>query len=208
MKNDMVQYDKVARNLFSLIDKVAIDRSDRYIVSYYYLAPGPAQISNPDAVLDLSTFYRMVHMAYGWMPRIVTIYNEVCDLKTFLSEIEEDQRSPYDTLDRDQIDTLSQLIDNSKSGMSKFLHFWQPDKYPIWDRKVETYLRNLIGVEAFPGHYLDYVDFIRAIHNHASFPLFHNRVIEKLGYWVTGVRAAELVMFLAVKQGFIGGRNA
>jgi hypothetical protein len=63
-------------------------------------------------------------MVYGWMPTI---------LRTAKSDFEKFA----DLLNREAVSEMTQpLLNASWVGTSKFLHFWRPAHFSIWDSKV------------------------------------------------------------------------
>ncbi|MBU9200317.1 hypothetical protein KTD31_02985 [Burkholderia multivorans] len=70
---------------------------------------------------------------YGWMPRGIQRWNTeaVPSLVTLLNEDDPDERHIL-------IKVASRCINNSVVGASKFLHFFDPDCFPIFDSVVAS----------------------------------------------------------------------
>lgn len=64
-------------------------------------------------------------MVYGWMPTILRT-QKMTDFSGFARRLEEDCLCEAD----------HRFINGSYVGTSKFLHFWKPDHYAIWDRRI------------------------------------------------------------------------
>jgi len=83
---------------------------------------GKKKLCRRDIVLGIA-------MAHSWMPRIPrtpVISKTVVNLVNDLSK----------TFDKQNIQDLKIIINNSIVGTSKLLHFVNPNLYPIWDSKV------------------------------------------------------------------------
>lgn len=77
---------------------------------------------------------------YGWMPTILRAEGR----KGKRRNIEFDKIATY--LNEDCLPAKAHnFINGSFVGTSKFLHFWRPGRFAIWDRRVATALK-FIGV--------------------------------------------------------------
>jgi hypothetical protein len=81
---------------------------------------------------------------YGWMPTI---------LRTDITKLDEVAKS----LNMGQ-PPARRFLNNSVVGSSKFLHFWRPDKYAIWDSNIAKVLELKTNSEE---HYENYLHDIR-----------------------------------------------
>ncbi|MEM8827042.1 MAG: hypothetical protein AAGD40_08995 [Pseudomonadota bacterium] len=71
-------------------------------------------------------------LVYGWMPTIPR-FESFQDRGHFkISEIADRLNSRAD----DWSDNWCRWLNNSPTGTSKFLHFWRPNKFAIWDQRV------------------------------------------------------------------------
>lgn len=72
----------------------------------------------------------VAHMAYGWMPTIIDFDTSSIDMVNFF------QNAESGSIDTEFLNSLKLMVSNSIVGASKVLHFFFPDKYPIWDSNV------------------------------------------------------------------------
>lgn len=184
--------------IFELEPHISVPQGDSYIESYPYLCShfsGKAVIVPQDVVLG-------AHMVYGWMPTVLGLDMRAVRGFSLLQAAELLTVAKKRDLDRGELSSLKGLINNSIVGVSKLLHFVEPDRYPIWDsrlygfchtRKGHAYQINCVDA------YLSYRSKLVALMSHPRFPGFHANVNAKVGYPVSGVRALELMMFLATR---------
>ncbi|MCB0630420.1 MAG: hypothetical protein KDD15_11825 [Lewinella sp.] len=135
------------------------------------------------------------HFTYGWMPTVLKL-----DLTHFseILEILNDARRGRE-LTANELDSLSKLINNSMVGVSKLLHFIQPNKYAIWDSRTFRYAT---GME--PHHYRlnkadNYLAYLEAIGNvgqDVRIQSLHAKIASFFGYQISKFRAIELLMFV------------
>ena len=134
-------------------------------------------------------------MIYGWMPtilknidctdidKIVDLFNKAKSSDNILTEIE--------------IENLKPFTNKSLVGLSKLLHFINPNVYPIWDSKICKYFFSN-GFYSKIGNisiYLEYIDAIKETIK-SGLPNEFNSIKKQLGYEVTDVRLIELAIFL------------
>lgn len=85
--------------------------------------------------LELADFYGLAHCVYGWMPRMLILKQGI-----ELSELKKEwllARRGYDQYNGiGAFSELLRMFNGSVVGLSKLLHFAQPDKYPIYDSNV------------------------------------------------------------------------
>lgn len=110
-------------------------------------------------------------------------------------------------LDDCDYETLKGKINNSIVGMSKMLHFVNPNKYPIWDSKICLYITRLARYNPDKYGTIDaYKAYTNKIHkivldifenkkNKDKIDLFVNDIHNKYGYEISYIRAIELIMF-------------
>lgn len=128
------------KKVWSLLSKSAFpsdkERRDSYVETY------------PEFVkyfkkLDKITYHDAVigaHAVYGWMPTILTI-QKGSDHKsrTLIAKLLNTARSG-DELKIEDLEVLKAWMNNSIVGVSKLLHFINPELYPIWDSNINAVL--------------------------------------------------------------------
>ena len=184
---------------------VAIQVDDSYLLSYPYLVQHFRRMS----VVDQEALVVGAHAVYGWMPTVLefkgkSVSEALTDTASLLNAVKHGTR-----LDEQQLDLAKSLINNSVGGLSKLLHFINPDLYPMWDSNV---YRFIVGERGHPyqinnvGAYLSYVGNCDELIRHQVFGEVHRSVEAAVRYPVSAYRAAELVMFLAGRSAGSAGR--
>ena len=147
------------------------------------------------------------HMAYGWMPttlKMCDINDEIKhdDKKTILDAF--DVQPPEDARDF-VVGFASSPINDSCIGLSKALHFINPEFFPIWDSNV---------AETFEVHhhyqmkktkvYECYIDFCHSALDCQTVAEAVNQVQDLIcchaGYKVEKIRALEFILFVRGKR--------
>jgi hypothetical protein len=135
---------------------------ERLIENDYY--DGYSALRNLFDKLDLNNEQDLMGAAYaiyGWMPTILKKEPKAAELaKLVLGWRNSAKRKDVLNELRDQ-PHITQAINGSTVGTSKFLHFVAPDIFPIWDSNIAL----VFGITSKindPATYLDYCD---AIHN-------------------------------------------
>jgi hypothetical protein len=162
-----------------------------FFVQYF---KGVEEIKEKDLVIA-------AHFVYGWMPRVLTLkFDNIEDVLKTLNKAKQNV-----VLDEKEIQLLMVCINNSLVGVSKVLHFINPNKYAIWDSNIYAYLKNehnskgknkqsgIKNVELYLG-YLRKLDEIAKQH---KFQVLYEAIKLKIKYAVTPMRAIEYVMFHA-----------
>jgi hypothetical protein len=182
--------------------RVALLKTDSLVATYPHLVryfQATPRISEHELVVG-------AHMAYGWMPRMLTIWPE--HLHSAVEALERARRAHLLCLK--EWEALKSVVNRSVVGASKLLHFVSPNRYPIWDSNVHFYLQRL---GAFKGRtenaetYLRYVVLMDRLVSTALAHMISRSVSRKLGYEVTPYRAIELVMFRRGKEMMDSGAN-
>lgn len=105
----------------------------------------------------------------------------------------------------DNLALLKGLLNNSLVGTTKLLHFINPDNFAIWDSRVYRYLTNKEPYDNRIGNcntYLDYLAFCDYLTKQQEFSSLKKSIEKKVGYSMTALRVAELVMYAnGTKQG-------
>jgi len=176
-------------------DAVNLLKSSRYYPSHralVMLASRAEDDPQNDSLLALSC------SVYGWMPTILKNW----DFKNFnveqpiavvrnLSNVEDAREFVL------QIDTVSP-INNSWIGLSKLLHFLNPELFPIWDSRIAKHF-GLNWPSQFNRKdiYISYFDFVHETlsqepNNVAAVAQF---ITNEHGYKPSNVRCLELMLF-------------
>jgi len=176
------------------INNFKMDKSDSYLESYpfftnYFSELSPIEESN----LAISS-----HFIYGWMPTIIHLNKE--DLVKVLYLLNS-VKSGHIIDAKDSL-ILKKCINNSLVGLSKLLHFINPEQYAIWDSRIYRYLTGKKSQYSLssPEKFLIYQNEMRILAHDNSFKDFKIRVFEKLGYHISSMRVIEMVMFEADKR--------
>lgn len=185
--------------IFDLEPLVYVPQLDSYIESYPYLT---SHFSNK-TVIEPSDVVLGAHMVYGWMPTILGLdtgavrgasLQQVAVLLTLAKSRD---------LNADELQSVKGMVNNSIVGVSKLLHFIEPTRYPIWDSRIYFFCHGKAG-HAYQVNnidaYLSYRSRLVELMSHPRFADFHASVNTKIGYPVSGLRALELIMFLAARD--------
>ena len=133
------------------------------------------------------------HFTYGWMPRMLSLKStNFDDAATILNDVK--QSIP---ITDEQLSQLIRLINNSIVGVSKLLHFVNPNQYAIWDSRVAGYLYHKLPYAQLrrPETYRTYLQTCYDLIQEEAFKSVHKSINKKMGQDVSALRAVELVMF-------------
>ncbi len=152
--------------------------------------------------LDESRLLLAAYAVFGWMPTQILV--EMKNLPAATSIL----RRVFEVnaaLTEDDLRSLAETFrtQNGKSvvAVSKVLHFFAPDRFPIWDSRVcKTWGRSPSGPNA-PQHYLEFCTACRQIADDpkgiAMCQSFHDRLADAgLGYPMSATRLVELILYL------------
>lgn len=181
-------------DIFQLVRSTNILKTDSYIISYKHIAEYMSSIGE----FSEREFVCCAHIVYGWMPTILEINSKDPSLSlqegALLLNIAKTRR-----LEKMEIEILARLINNSVVGASKLLHFVSPDKHAIWDSRVYAFLHKRRPYNYLVNNSENYFKYLGSLDRHLMdqrFCEFHQSVNGKIGYEVSALRAAELIMFL------------
>ncbi len=166
----------------------SIDPENRYIKSYPYLLEATKLLHKE---LGADSIIAISHIAYGWMPTILTydfskhdgnILDEAQSVKSF-----EEARTMIGKID------LSP-VNNSWVGLSKVLHFANPEFFPIWDSKVAKHfgVSNQMGKRQ---NYIDYISFVESQLERKIVLDVQKEFKKQTGREVSKARACEFILF-------------
>lgn len=183
------------KDIFELEAQTAIDRSSSYIVSYPHIASYFSclqEITEQDVI-------RGAHMVYGWMPTVLDLH--IGDAGRDLVQATQllNCAKSHGELSKSDFAVLAGLINHSLVGASKLLHFVAPERFAIWDSRIYAFMH-----EEKPynfrvnkvDRYMNYLEVINTYSERNEFEEFNRNVNRKMGYVVTPMRAAEIIMFL------------
>ena len=134
------------------------------------------------------------NFSYGWMPKILNFQSE--DFDQSLKIINKAKNN--EDLSIEEIESLMSLINNSLVGVSKLLHFVNPEKYPIWDSRVYRYLTSVDPHQYRKNNiqsYYKYLKFCKNLIKDSRFNSIKKLIENKVGYQMSPFRIAELVMY-------------
>lgn len=176
---------------------ITFNKNDSYIIAY------PEFIKYFETNSPIEKHHLIIggHFVYGWMPTILKLKLDNIDkVLELLNEVKNGK-----VLNKDELETLKTCINNSMVGLSKLLHFINPENYAIWDRRILKYCTgksSQYGIDK-PINYIAYIDKLHEIRTEQNFKDLHQSIQKHfipLGYEVTAMRAIEIVMFQTSKR--------
>ena len=129
---------------------------------------------------------------YGWMPKAIVEWNKNA-IPRFVEALNA-ETSPS-TL----IELAKSCINNSVVGASKFLHFYDPDTFPIFDSIVASIAWSCWSQDAALSRYLRYREAVMSVST-AHTQSAKCWAEEWFGYGVSGVRAIEGLTFYSLRK--------
>lgn len=163
--------------------------SDGFLISYPTLVHAFAR----HAPIDAESLLFAAHAAYGWMPTTLNWTSNKWESEASLVEsIRGGQRLTVGDMTK-----IAALINRSITGASKVLHFIVPERFPILDAHIFTYL-NALKYREQPmdcGFYITYSAAIAKATTMSGFAAIQKNVEKHLRYEVTSIRAAELLLY-------------
>lgn len=135
------------------------------------------------------------HLVYGWMPTILTLGKNdlVCSCEA-LNRVKAGELLQLEDLIR-----LQEIVNNSVVGLSKLLHFIRPDRYPIWDSNVASF----VSQGPYPQHkindaryYMHFITYCQQIINAPGYEPIHQLLMNQLGGSpMSRLRSLDIIMF-------------
>ena len=168
-------------------------KSLNYVTTYPYFVDYFKSIDQ----ITLNELVISSHFVYGWMPTIVNL--NLDSKQSFLKSLNNAKNGQM--LSEGELVNGKSCINNSTVGLSKLLHFVNPENYAIWDSRIFRFItgkKSTYGISE-PNNYIAYLEFLKCLTRDSLFTKFHAIVNENIGYDVTKIRALELVMFEADK---------
>lgn len=134
------------------------------------------------------------NFTYGWMPTILEFKSDDFDLA--VSVINKAKHS--ERISDEDLLILKKLMNNSIVGVSKMLHFINPNVYAIWDSRVCNFLTGKAHAYKVQksGLFWAYLDLCQKVAAAPEFEFIHRNHQEKVGYDITPMRTVEQIMFI------------
>jgi hypothetical protein len=165
-----------------------IDASEQYLRTYPTLIKSTAILAKE---MGEDALPAIAHMAYGWMP---TILKKFSDSQPGIVGPATECRSFEEA--SELIKSLDDSpINNSWVGMSKVLHFINPEFFPIWDSRVAKHFDLKITQVNKKSHFLEYLTFVAKHRNKDEVKKVEEAFVKEAGYSVSDVRACEFILF-------------
>ena len=187
-----------ARQLLEMTDEdlsQKVDPTHHYVKSYPLLLKSTAHLCD---AMGSNAVPGVAHIVYGWMPTILknlTFDDHINDHLIAARQIN-DFQSAFNLVDG--LETSP--INNSWVGLSKVLHFINPEFFPIWDSVVA---RNF-GVSDYrikqKKIYTKYMKFISENLEFKSVSTVQDLFEKRANYTISNVRACEFILFTAPKN--------
>jgi hypothetical protein len=194
-------------SLIPAVQRVQIGTPEEGSLAATYLRTYPAllTLASSAAVDDSTRFLQLAAAVYGWMPRIVRV--DPSHLDRAVAALR------YATAATDTNEAAVPVAGvaaclHSVVGASKFLHFANPELFPIWDRNVEGLRRSAPPSQHHMDqvrNYTAYASDVHAIRKASTFSEiyrdFKRAFEDRRGrlritpYPLTAVRCIESAMF-------------
>ena len=171
------------------------DLGNTYLITYKYIIDFKYDYKKDKDILNC------LFAVYSWTPSALILH--VNKKKDFFIELIKSELKYIIALEKKKdygsmivhFENLTEIIDNSSIGVSKFLHFFFPDKFPIFDSKI---LKNLRGIGNSPVGYIKYLSLIdKNLESQKEYiSVFKTEFKKNYNYEISDIRACELILFL------------
>jgi hypothetical protein len=142
-----------------------------------------------------------IYFAYGWMPRMLSKF-DISNINKIVNILNRAKRGIFPQ--ENELEILRDSINNSLVGVSKLLHFINPDIFAIWDSNVYKYIQKKGKAPQCKfqsiRHYLDYHKKLNQLIKQKGFSSVHKSINKKIGYNVSAMRACEYIMYLSQRS--------
>lgn len=198
MKN--ISIDKLAR--IAELLKMKKDDQDKRKITYLRTYPHYLCFfkENPP---DEKNFSIRAGLVYSWMPHTL-----VLDFESIAKAVEclKTART-FTHQDPMELKPIADALNGSYVGMSKLLHFENPEVFPIFDTNVYRFIQRIPDEKKnlyAEANKLDvYVEYCKLVHDLIANSKFDTEILnpvnlfftQEFKYSVTPVRAAEFIMF-------------
>ncbi len=140
-----------------------------------------------------------INFSYGWMPRIFEFKSEIDnEIIEILNKAKQGK-----SLNENELKKLRSCFNNSCVGMSKLLHFINPNVFAIWDSHIYSYLTKKskkLSSKTDVKEYLEYLNLCKEITEKKKYSEIHKLIVDNVGYDMTKYRTFELAIFLISKN--------
>lgn len=145
-------------------------RSHTYLSTYPGIIQFAQQI-NPDSDQQ---FRQLALMVYGWMPRVLRI--DPAHVQQAVVAMEAARNATIGNYKVINISHIKNCL-HSLVGASKLLHFLNPEVFPIWDKRIQSFCRRPNSNYSMRkvDNYYQYADEVHAITCGPDFPEFFNQ---------------------------------
>jgi len=192
----MIEKFRILVSSDDIIDDGKKFKKDDKINSYQISYPHFLKYFEDKANIDEHNLIIGINFVYGWMPRTLKFHSDnFDDVLTILNKAKSGQQP----LTKKDLNILKETLDHSLIGVSKLLHFINPEAFAIWDSKVYKYLT---GEKTASHHnteksesYLAYLKFCKELTERKEYENIHRKVCDAVEYEMTKFRTAELIMF-------------
>jgi len=163
-------------------------RDENYLQTYPILLK---HIQNTCKKIDEDSLTLISQLVYGWMPTILKSINaDKLRNKAICNEaLSLDARNINSVIDFVEDKLFKELVNNSWIGLSKVLHFINPNVFPIWDSNVA------LCFSVKPDNKENYIRYIEFVHDNIDITIPN---IDKLTLMsdVSKVRKIEFALFI------------
>lgn len=184
--------------------------------SYHLSYPALEKVLKGKKEVTDNDFIVLAHAVYGWMPTVLDMNKEDKENKEKVKvEVIQDRqdksrfklgaelltKARTKDLTPDELKQLKVIVNNSIVGVSKLLHFTNPERYPIWDSKIYQFVLGDKAAKSTSacnkvGLYKMYCDAMHEVIKKKEYEPHSLFKTEKdLGYEASKLRAVELNMF-------------
>jgi hypothetical protein len=149
------------------------------------------------SIIDVHQFIIGANFTYGWMPTMLRLKSTQFEAAAEDAAQILNHAKRRENLTDQEYQLLIDLMNRSIVGVSKLLHFVNPQDYAIWDSRVAAYLNPAMSSYQFQrtATYRSYLEQCAALCAFDEFAALHQSVNHKVGRPVTPFRAIELVMY-------------
>jgi len=183
--------------LFEDAKKLDWSDTDSFMLSYDYFLDYFRQKDS----LDLSDFVIGAHFTYGWMPTILDFKGKNNDWEWCVKSLNKVHNKQ--SITNRELQTLADVVNGSVVGVSKLLHFIDPNQYAIWDSNVCEYLNNrtvkrwkTTDIES----YRNYIELLQTLTNNSVTGAIRGIIGNRFKADASDLRILEVVMFLTGRR--------
>lgn len=168
----------------------SVASNDSFMVSYCEFIKFFATIKE----IDYHSMVIGIHFTYAWMPTIFDFRSNKFDVVISILN----KAKIGKNIKIEELEILKNCFNNSLVGVSKILHFINPEKFAIWDSRVFHYLFNQQAYDYRISNCTTYLSYLELCHNltkTSEYKEIHTIVEEKIGYSISNIRSIELIMY-------------